>query len=304
MPTLQMVSGGGNVPTVNMNGQIVPAPPLYNNGQPATAAWAIDPINRSASPLVGAYSAYPHVVYAPQRIGADNLLLALSTAVANAPFTQRALELASRGVVPGVSRTPGASPTPGTSTPYGRKKNTFIEKAATQPKRAADDLSQVGPPRPAPEQLLPNPYPDGMLLTAPPEPTILDNAQNGLVPREEVDMLNRTPTEAEVATALGALGMTEGAGITALSQALARDTAIKKYGEWAGGKMALSKFLTTPAGRAMLGSALGRVIALGAVPLNLALAAKGFIDYGTANGMNVLDWNSSDDMTIPDGVLE
>lgn len=86
------------VPMVRQsNGTVIPARPILNRPGPTQVAWGVDPVNGSVSPLVGAYSAYPHVVYAPQYLGAAGLLDVVSRAVQNNPYAQQAMALARTG---------------------------------------------------------------------------------------------------------------------------------------------------------------------------------------------------------------
>lgn len=85
------------VPMVSEGGAVIPARPILNRRGPTQVAWGIDPVNGSVSPLVGAYSAYPHVVYAPQYLGAAGLLDVVSRAVANNPYAQQAMMMARSG---------------------------------------------------------------------------------------------------------------------------------------------------------------------------------------------------------------
>lgn len=313
--TLQEAAGR-NVPMVRRNGAVQPAPPILNNGNPTQVAWSIDPVNGSVSPLVGAYSAYPHVVYAPERIGADRLLQTIYAGLANVPFLQQAaaLQQASAG---------GRAAAP-RGTTGGTQRQTQRRSAPVAPRNVDEtDVITYAPWAGRND----GPYDDGMLLVTPEEPVVLDSAPNGHV--ADVDTLRSASTPVETGMAVGT-GLTGAAlGGEAARRVLAArkasqiimppkiiDAAMRAGVVSAEDAAAISRAAPEALQQAMatgrsliarygLAAARTMAAAMGNPILLLGLAAQQAIDYGVSQGMDVTDWNSSDDMDVnPDSLLD
>lgn len=276
-------------PMVQEGMNTLPARPILNRRGPTQVAWAADPVNGSVSPLVGAYSAYPHVVYAPQYLGAAGLLDVVSRAVQNNPYAQQAMMMAAAAGRQGGGVGGGAG-SPGIAGVRGSNKT---QAQAAGPKKS-DFSTSLGvdvTPSLASVATSEGPYPDGMVLTQAPEETVLDTSYVSPIP--DTDVLNRDATTGELATALSALGIAEGTGAIALARALALDETVRQFGVYGSGDpRRWAQLLTSPTGKSIFRNALGRIATTGLLPLNLILGAKSAIDYGAKQGMNLEDWNT------------
>lgn len=272
-------------PMVQEGVNTLPARPILNRRGPTQVAWAADPVNGSVSPLVGAYSAYPHVVYAPQYLGAAGLLDVVSRAVQNNPYAQQAMMMASAAGRQGGGMGGGAGRSAGVSGVRGSSKT---QAQAAGPKKS-DFSTSLGvdiTPSLASVATSEGPYPAQM-----PEETVLDTSYVSPIP--DTDVLNRDATTGELATALSALGIAEGTGALALARALALDETVRQFGVYGSGDPNRWKqLLTSPTGKSLFRNALGRIAAGGLLPLNLILGAQAAIDYGRNQGMNLEDWNT------------